>query len=539
MNTTYRTSSLPAQRTARTQPQLYLLGIVALIAALLMCVNCSIARADDADQWDQVAADIQSELETIPASYEAGDITAIQDATRRAYYEHYQVSGLEQQIQHRLGDELNDQFVADLLEIRSLASEENNADAVEMAVQQVIGELLNNVEDLKAAPEVNDQWTRVATSIVELLDQAGQDYASGNYDGAYNNARDAYLAHYEAHGLEKATISYIGQSRVNSLEAMFQDLRQWARDVSVSTDEYNQTVTELSEAIAYDGAQIDQFTSGDTEMGWTGFFAAFLILLREGAEALLVVAAVVTFAMKAGRKDQLVGIVVGVVAAVALSIGLAVLFSILTATATTGLSQELLEGITGFLAVIMLVWVAIWIHNKADAKAWDRYIQKQAGEKVASGGVLALGSVAFLAVLREGSETILFFAPILAGARSSADHLKIWGGVAAAAIVLAVLFILVWKFGVRLPLKQFFTVMSALIAVLAITILGGAIKELQDATLISAHAVSGVPTVSVLGLYPTAETLLAQALLLVVFVIMWIVSRRNKKTPALAASAEN
>ena len=487
------------------------------------------AESQTGTDWNSVASAIEDELRAIPDYYAAGNATAIQDATRRAYYEHYQVSGLEQQIQHRLSDDLNDAFVADLLSIRKLAVEPDNADAVREKVNQVVDELHTNVAALLEAPEVTDQWARVAERIGELLDDAAQRYGAGDYDGAYNSARDAYLAHYEADGIEKATISYLGQGRVNDLEGQFQSLRRWARDHSVSADEYAATAQALAQSVAEDGHKIDEMTSSSEGIGWTGFFAAFLILLREGAEALLVVAALTTFALKAGRRDQLIGIIGGVIAALVVSALLAVVFSVVAATALSGLSQELLEGITGLLAVVMLVWVAIWMHGKSDHEGWTRYIAEQAGTKVLTGGVFALSTAAFLAVLREGSETILFFAPILVGAKSVSDYMAIIAGIGAAIVVLAIMFLVIRQFGMKLPMSLFFSVMAILIATLAVTILGGAIKELQDATVMTAHPIEGVPTVSILGLYPTVETLAAQAALLIIFFGMWLMSRRGRK----------
>lgn len=500
----------------------------------MLCLGVAIlvmsppAHAEDTE-WDAVADQMVTTIEEVPDQYRDGDLEGVETSIRRAYYEIYQVSGLEAQIDHRLGGDRADAFVAQLLSLRDLTRDEATQSAVEEATAATVQLLRDDVTELAGTPELNDQWTRVGARIVEQIDAAKTAYGQGDFEGAAAAARDAYLAHYEADGLEKATISYIGQSRVSDLESQFTQLRQVGRDGSVTAEEYSVMADDLAAAITEDATTLDQLSSQD-ELGWSGFWAAFLILLREGAEALLVVAALVTYAMKAGRRDQLVGSIVGVVAALAVSIGLAVLFSRLASSATTGLSQELLEGITGLLAVVMLVWVSNWILSKSSGVRFQEYIDRTANKGVTTGGTFALASAAFLAVLREGSETILFFAPIIAGARTGGDHVKIWMGVGLAVVLLALLFTLVWVFGVRLPLGPFFRWTSVLLGILAVTIAGGAVKEFQDATVVSATLVPGVPQVPILGLYPTIETLAAQVAVIAVLVVLGVVQHRSSRT---------
>lgn len=506
------------------------------LGAIFPALSGATAHADEQD-WNSVGDQMIAVIKQIPEQYEAGDQEGVERSIRQAYYEIYQVSGLEAQIDHRLGKERAQEFTAQLLAVRQITRDGAAPADVDQAVGTSLQMLRADIDELIDTPVLSDQWARVATRITDQLTAAKDAYRVGNFDAAANAARDAYLAHYEADGLEKASISYLGQSRVSQLESLFTKLRQDGKAGSVSVADYEATADELSANITEDAAAIDELSSS-SELGWSGFFAAFLILLREGAEALLVVAAVVTYAKKAGRKDQLVGIGVGVAGALLVSAGLAVLFTVLTSSATTGLSQELLEGITGLLAVVMLIWVSNWIHTKSNAAKWHDYIEKTAGHSVETGGVFALASVAFLAVLREGAETILFFSPILAGARTGGDYAKIWMGVGAAVVVLAILFLLVWAFGLRLPMAQLFMAMSVLLGVLAVTIVGGAVKEFQDATLVSATQIGGVPQITLLGIYPTVETLLAQLVVAAIVVALGVIQSRKAKANRQSAVAQ-
>lgn len=509
-----------------------------LLAALVVGPFLTITAYAASGEWDDAVSEMEAKINQIPEQYADEDQEGVETSIRQAYYEVYQVSGLEAEINHRLGEERNDEFVSQLLSLRDLTRDGSSQDVVEEKVAGTIGVLRTDVAELKDAPEVTDQWSRVATRAIDQLDLATTSYANGDYAAAANAARDAYLAHYEADGLEKATISYLGQGRVNELETMFTQLRQAGRDGSVSVEEFTAQADTLAEALRADAAKLDSLTS-KTELGWSGFGASFAILLREGAEALLVVAALVTYAVKAGRKDQVVGILLGVVGAVAIAIGLAFLFSRLTASAASGFGQELLEGITGLFAVVMLIWASNWILSKASGKKWEAYIQARAGKEVAKGGVFALASVAFLAVLREGAETILFFAPILAASKTGGDHVKIWLGVGAAVVILAIIFILIWVFGVRLPMKAFFKWTSVLLGILAVTIAGGAIKEFQDATLVSATHIGGVPTITMLGLYPTLETLVVQAVVVAILAVLAVIQYKAASATKRITAHEN
>lgn len=513
----------------KSQIRSWLAPIFLILACASLAANICAVQARAEENWDSVVQAMSAKIEQIPDQYASGDLEALNTSIRQAYYENYQTSGLEDQIKHRLSTERSDAFVKELLDLRTQANNEVSQSEIEESVAKVVDTLKTNVADLADAPELHDQWTRVANNIVELLEKAKGDYQSGKYDDAYLAATEAYLAQYEANGLEKATISYIGQSRVSQLEALYADLRQIAKAQSETASEYAAIADELAGYVLADATKLDELTSPDTELGWRGFFASFLILLREGAEALLVVAAVVTYALKANRPDQLRGILVGVLAALAISAGLAVLFANLTASASSGLSQELIEGITGLLAVIMLIWVSNWILNKASGKRWEEYLERSAGEKAKAGGAFALALVAFLAVLREGSETVLFYLPIIAGAKTGGDHVKIWLGLALAVAILAFLFFLVWRFGIKLPIKAFFKWTSVLLSVLAVTITGGAVKEFQDAAVISSHGIDGLPEISLLGIYPTMETLGIQLLVAALVVVLWIVQYRKLK----------
>lgn len=491
--------------------------VVALLAASAIAL-AGHARATAEEPWQDVADQVTSLLAQVPGQYASGDLRSVEATLRSAYYEHYQAHGLEDQIKHRLGAERSTAFANGLVEVRNLARDGAPQTEIEAAINALIAQLATDLDDLRSTPELNDRWTRVAQSIVSTARDALELYEAGQADQGYKEATRAYLQHYEADGLEKATLSYLSSGRVAEVEEEFRDIRVGIRD-GWPVDEVRAHVDKLSEMVTEDAAALDALGASES-IGWSGFVAAFLILLREGVEALLVVAAVVTYVLKTGRRDQLRGVYLGIAAAMAVSVGLAVAFSSLTSSADLGMSQELIEGIVGLLAATLLIYISHWILSKSEGDAWHRYINSSIDKQASSGGQWALFTVVFLAVAREGFETILFFVPVFGAARTPMDHLLIWLGMAAAVVLLAILFVAVRRFGVRLPLRPFFRWTSVLLSILAITIAGGAVKELQDAMVFDATPVPGIPQVEWLGLYPTVETLLAQGIVTVIVIVL-------------------
>lgn len=497
--------------------------LVALVLALAAWWgSAGIASAESA--WQEAGDSVVALLEQIPEQYAQGDLEGVEATIRAAYYEEFQVSGLEDEIKHRLGAERAKAFQSDLLDLRTLARQEAPAEEVESAVEDLIAQLNTDLVDLEQAPEVNDRWSRVAQGIVETANEALRLYEQGEVDAGFSEASRAYLEHYEAGGLEKATLTYLSSGRVAEVEAEFREIRMGIRN-GEPVETVRSHVENLSAMVVEDATALDSLGAQES-LGWSGFFASFLILLREGAEALLVVAAVITYVVKTGRREQLRGVYLGVVAAIVVSVLLAVLFNLLTSSAALGMMQELIEGVTGLLAAMMLIYISNWILSKSEGDAWQRFIDGTLDDR-AEGGRWALFAVVFLAVAREGFETILFYIPVFGAAQTPADQFMVWAGLVAAVVVLAILFIAVRYFGVRLPLRPFFRWTSVFLGLLAITITGGAIKEFQDAMLVSATPVDGLPQITWLGFYPTVETILAQVLVTALIAVLMILQFRR------------
>jgi high-affinity iron transporter len=290
----------------------------------------------------------------------------------------------------------------------------------------------------------------------------------------------------------------------------------------------------LSAWLAEDAAALDK--TGDSP--WAAFAGSLLIILREGFEAILIVGAIIAYLLKRGDKKNVRAVYWGCLIALAASVLLAWLLNALISS-VQGQGQEIIEGVTMLIAVVVLFYVSNWMISKAESDAWAGYIKGKVESSLSKGSAFSLTFAAFLAVFREGAETILFYQALLAG---NASHLNmIWLGLAAGAAALVVLYAAIRVLSVKLPLKPFFMGTSVLLFVMCIAFTGSGVKELQEGNVIP---VTMLPfkfiTVDILGIYPTLQTVIPQRILLAVKVLVSVFQiRRGKRLAAGAACQGN
>jgi high-affinity iron transporter len=262
------------------------------------------------------------------------------------------------------------------------------------------------------------------------------------------------------------------------------------------------------------------------------FFYSFGILFREGVEALLVIIALVAGTREAGRDSRSREIYTGAAIAVGTSIALAWIVNHFISDD----ASDTLEGIFQVLAAATLFYVSSWLTSKSQADRWSNFIRdrvKGAQESVMPG--FALGLTAFLAVIRVGGETIVFFQALTAGATELAEKHAVMVGIMAAALALSVTFVALSRAAHKIPFGKFFYATSILLYALAVVFIGQGIASFQESSWIGATFVDHIPTIPMLGLYPTVQSIAAQ-LALVAFAgaamfIPQVSSRAAKPAP--------
>lgn len=251
---------------------------------------------------------------------------------------------------------------------------------------------------------------------------------------------------------------------------------------------------------------------------------AALVLLREGLEAILVLAALLAFAKRANQAAARRFIWAGAWSGLALSAALAVVLTYAVAQAVSGGTRELLEGIIGLAAVLMMLAVGHFLHSKSSAQAWNQYIAKQFGGAMERGSLWSLFVLSGLAILREGAETAVFYI----GMAPSIELSQLLAGMLGALAALAMLGFAIIRFSVKLPIKPFMLTASLFIYFLVIRFTGESLHALQVAGVLPAHSQSWLPAARWVGAYPTWETFVPQCVLLL-FVLWRMMAMEKRK----------
>ena len=245
----------------------------------------------------------------------------------------------------------------------------------------------------------------------------------------------------------------------------------------------------------------------------SNFLGAFTILLREGLEALLIVIAMIAFLRKAERREVLPYVHGGWISALVAG-GLTWVVATY-AIKVSGASRELTEGFGSLFAAVVLLSVGIWMHGKSQADEWQRYIREKLSHALTRQSAWFLFGLAFIVVYREVFETILFFAALW----TQGGVAMTLAGAGSAAVALAVIGWVMLRYSRTLPVAKFFAYSAWLMAILTVVLAGKGVAALQEAGLIGIDPLSGVPRITMLGIFPTVQTLGFQIAMIVAIVV--------------------
>jgi high-affinity iron transporter len=345
-------------------------------------------------------------------------------------------------------------------------------------------------------------------------------YRAGNRDEAKRLALSAYLDGFEP---VEPMLTARNATLLAKVEQKMGELR-----AAIAA---NRDPSEVAGQVAEIESLIDQAEATlapAQASGASAFLGAFTILLREGLEALLIIVAMLAFLNKADRPELTRPVHIGWIGALAAG-GLTwwIATSLIT---VSGASRELTEGFGSLLAAAVLLFVGIWMHGKAQAGQWQRYIREKLHNALQRDSGWFLFSLAFIAVYREVFETILFFTAMAEGNTGSVVAGGAAGFAALAAIAVAML-----RFSRRLPIGKFFSYSSALVAVLAVVLAGKGVAALQESGLISVHPISDLPRIDLLGIFPTLQGVLVQLATLLALILGFSWNRWTSRRPATAA----
>lgn len=569
--------------------------LVAFIAALMIALTTLFATTavpqpaiavDDGqtnfDSWTAAAKNIEDQLAAAEKDYNDGNYGQAGTDFQTAHWIGYDASNFSKVVNDTISADKQKELLQQFTDLEGLAYQQDQGDVIAAKIDALTAEINATAQTLDANADLANPkeyakqraaqtaeerkkldaakknsskgkgdrtWSEVASEMTVILDQAYEAAAAGKGDEGATLVNNAYYQYYEKLGFEKNVMNAISGDRVSQVEYQFKMTRKTMRDGG-SDKEIKQLVDDLKSWLVKDAAILDGGASGNvngfTKLVTSSAGQAFLILIREGLEALLVVAAVIAYLVKSGNKRFTKWIYLGVVAGLAGSGLVAVLFTFLFGG--SGPIQEISEGMCALIATLMLLWTSNWMLNKSSVEAWNNYIRNKteaavagAQSKVESGQGLGLGMIAslamlsFLAVFREGAETVIFYESIYS---MSQDAHGMWVGGLAAAAVLIVIFLILRFTSVKIPIGPFFLVTSIVMAALVVIFAGGGIHALIEGDLIEGTYLSTVPTNDWIGLYPYVETITAQVIAAIAVVVLFVVGFIKKHRMKLAAQAE-
>lgn len=362
-------------------------------------------------------------------------------------------------------------------------------------------------------PVWNSTWLRRASvTLAKSLDA----YRRGARAEARQLAVQAYLEGFE---LVEASLQNIDAALLTETEREMMAYRGLIQS-GASADQVASQLAVVQALLAkaresLGGAQLSPTAS---------FVAALVILLREGAEAILVVAAILAFLARAGRADARRWVHVGWIAALALGVLTWIVSRHLVEI--SGANREITEGVTALVAAAMLLYVGYWLHSKSNSQAWQKFIGDKLSGALSAGTVWTLALVSFLAVYREAFETVLFYQALATQAGPQGQGALLAGVVVGAALLVALAWVIL-RASVKLPIGLFFSASGIVLLALAVVFTGQGMAALQEAGAVGTDPVGSV-RLPFLGIFPTLQTLSAQAAAIVVSaLVLWRATRRR------------
>ena len=491
-----------------------------------------------APHWQKSFKTIDDLLAQAMTAYEAKDYATAKKLVQQAQYDGYKNSEMEMSIRQNrsaaISGNLNQQFY-DLIKLSEQPDQISDFGYQITTLLQDIEEQLPNLPttrenqteqttDKVADTTPDKDWAQISTQVNAGVQQAIRLYEQGDTAKAMVTVQDTYFDIFESTGME---------NKIGSRDSNFKTQLEgyFTRLVSLmKAGAEKEKLQEQAQGLSQGLSQAVAMLQGGEQTDWSMFLYSLLIIMREGLEALLIVAAIVAYLVKNNHQDKLPVIRQSVYVALLGSVITAVIFQLIFSN--SGASRELLEGFTMMIAVVMLFMMSYWLLSKVEAQNWKRYLEGKLSTALTAGSLIGLWLTSFLAVYREGAETVLFYYALVGDAKSAVSYAYLFAGFAVGVVILAICYFIMRYTVVKLPLKPFFMFTGSFMYLMAFVFAGKSVLELIEGKLFEPTLISGVPEISWLGIYPYVETLVPQAVLLVAAVFAFIYMKYESRKSA-------
>ena len=535
----------------------------------------------DTTYWGSAADRIDRLVDTAFAEYLAGNSGEAYSHVSDAYFQVYEITGFERSTMNYVSgprknavelqfstckaavrkpndsEETRKEVRTELVKLKTMIREDGNKLAARLGEPATVMSYWMDGKrvdadpwaDLSGDPNAKTHyasWTAAADAMTELLNTAATAYNGKDFEAASDNVNTAFYAVYEDSGLSREIYSALGLADREEVDAQFDLVKALAKEgpEKFQSKKFKREVKALRTLVGAKASAIDakkeeeraaaaaaaqeNATAAETSGGDTGmltFWASFGIILREGLEAILVIAAIIAYLVKSGSARSVRNIYFGALAGIAASfIAAAVLSWAKGAFAGAGVAQEVIEGITALIAACVLFYVSNWMISKAEAATWTRYIDSKVKTSLERGSSFTLAFTAFLSVFREGAEVVLFYQPMLQEGHAG----MVWAGFGVGCVALVFVYLAITKLSIRLPIKVFFTATSILMAAMCVSFLGSGIKELAEGNVFDLqYRLDFIPendALQTMGIYPYAETAGPQIILTIILIVTFLMA---------------
>ncbi|WP_322617438.1 cytochrome c/FTR1 family iron permease [Pseudomonas sp. BIC9C] len=369
-------------------------------------------------------------------------------------------------------------------------------------------------------PQVKRGPAQLLDYTAATLDKSIAAYRAGEHDQAYDLSVAAYLEGFE---LVESSLDNIDANVRKDTEKSLMAYRQSLQD-GLPVSEVEQRLEVAKEKLKASAGLL-----GNDGLSWSlSYISGLLILLREGLEAILVLAAILAFLRNTGQQAAVRSVNAGWGLAFVAGLGTWALAAYVIDV--SGSQRELLEGATALFASVMVLWLGVWMHDRRHAAAWQDYIKTSL---VGGGGRFGFATLAFFSVYRELFEVILFYETLWLQA-GPAGHNAVLAGGATALVLLVGLAWVILRGSAKLPLALFFSINAGLLCALSVVFAGHGVKALQEAGIFGTRPVPFFEF-DWLGIHADAYSLSAQAVAIIAIVVLYGRSRVVEKQRVVAS----
>nr|WP_315057160.1 FTR1 family protein [uncultured Campylobacter sp.] len=495
------------------------------------------AASGTTSPWMSVYTEFKTELDNAKAAFDKKDTAALKAALNRAKFDIYRNERLEEAVRKYVSsqtDQSIQQIIGNLLR-EDADTDKSKFDEAINALDNLALKAVNDLpqESYSIAPQTalaqsdtsedeGKDFTPIVQNIKDKMAKVLQLYESGKVDDAIDESGNIYFDEYEESGMENIVGAKDTQLKLDT-EASFNKISALMR-----------AGASKEQIVAAQNILFDQLTQSleltKKSTNWDLFLYALTIILREGFEALIIVAAVIALLIKSGNSKHLNIVYSALGVAVVLSIATAYGLNHIFGSENAGQTREVMEGAVMLIAVVLLFYVGFWLLSNANSKKWSAYIQGQISNSLSSGDSKMLWWTVFLAVYREGAETVLFYLTLLFDAnKNPAATSMVAAGFVAGLIALIVIYIIIKKFSLKIAIKPFFIATSIIIFYMSVVFAGKGVMELVEGKVFVPTVIKGLPTITWIGFYPYVESLVPQAVMIVLLIVGILVLKNKQK----------